>query len=47
MKIMLRYSILSPAEFKDAEFEATPPQSLSGGQQQRMYLNREKTARVH
>ena len=31
-----------PAEFKDAEFEATPPQSLSGGQQQRMYLNREK-----
>ncbi|WP_462129189.1 ATP-binding cassette domain-containing protein, partial [Streptococcus parasanguinis] len=30
------------AEFKDAEFEATPPQSLSGGQQQRMYLNREK-----
>ena len=39
---MLRYSILSPAEFKDEEFEATPPQSLSGGQQQRMYLNREK-----
>ena len=31
-----------PAEFKDAEFEVTPPQSLSGGQQQRMYLNREK-----
>lgn len=31
-----------PAEFKDEEFEATPPQSLSAGQQQRMYLNREK-----
>ena len=31
-----------PAEFKDVEFEVTPPQSLSGGQQQRMYLNREK-----
>ena len=31
-----------PAEFEDAEFEVTPPQSLSGGQQQRMYLNREK-----
>ena len=28
--------------FRDEEFEKTPPQSLSGGQQQRMYLNREK-----
>ena len=33
---------MDTSDDKDAEFEATPPQSLSGGQQQRMYLNREK-----